>query len=418
MKYVEPLTGDALEARIKELEAERDKLLAETPFVRYAPRKTSHGHIKNVYNMKIGHLRKHGVEHNWNRTEVKQKCVATKEARYGSKAGNIKQTIATKVARYGSSYGDKEHIRQTNMERYGYPQGPVDVQCATKERLYGHRCIPDYVAAMQTRRQKYGEHLELIVEKSQQTKLERWGDAGWTNPHKAIATKREIYGERLAPIVAKAQQTCRLRYGSVWPHRDKDEWLAAISKTCMERYGVPWFCMTNKCMQANGQIISAPNRWWQSYIEEHLDVHFEFEHGVSITSYDLYYGNLLIDINPTHTHNSVYGFKRNTAEAKQPNYHWWKQQLAIAHGYTPLMIFDWHDPEIVLHVIEAHLNDAFIDCTDNALNPFVVDECTIKKHWVNTKSGEHLLDESFADGEMLDAGFVPVYDCGHWSYDS
>lgn len=298
MKHVEPLTGEALEARIKELEAERDKLLAETPFVRYAPRKTSHGHIKNVYNMKIGHLRKHGVEHNWNRAEVKQKCVATKEARYGSKAGNIKQTIATKVARYGSSYGDKTHIRQTNIERYGYPQGPVDVQCATKERLYGHRCIPDYVAAMQTRRQKYGENLELIVDKIATTKLERWGYHGWVNPRKAIETKLAVYG-------------------TASPHSDKEAWLAAISRTCMQRHGVPWPCMTKRCIDAGGKVISSHNQWWQSYIEDNLGVHFEFEHNVDITSYDLYYDKLLIDINPTYTHNSAYGYKNIQSQQNQ-----------------------------------------------------------------------------------------------------
>lgn len=90
---MEPLTGEALEARIKELEEERDRLLAETPFVRYAPCKTSHGKIRLAFNKRIGCLRKHGVENPLQIDTVKVQMIDTRKARYGSGHGNVQKML-------------------------------------------------------------------------------------------------------------------------------------------------------------------------------------------------------------------------------------------------------------------------------------------------------------------------------------
>ena len=396
MKHIEPLTGDALEARIKELEAERDKLLAETPcYVPKDKKRTTHACIHMQYNYRISMLRKYGVEHAHQLHEVVEKSNATKLARWG-KLGpcNTDKATQTKIERWGNAVGNIQKILDTRKKNWGNAGGNVQKMIATKLEKYGH-VFGDKSAMDAKKRERFGEHLELLVERTQQTNLERYGRKSFPNVDqtKVAAVKIARYGKAGIGNYDKARQTN------------------------LVRYGVPWFCMTDKCKQAQGHIVSETNKWWQAFIEKRLNVSFKFECKLQSVSYDLHYGNLLIDINPSITHNAAMSIFSNK-QPKQPNYHWWKQQLAIACGYTPLMIFDWHDPEIVLHVIEAHLNNVFIDCTDNALNPFVVDECTIKKHWVNTKSGEHLFDDDFNEQEMLDAGFMPVYDCGHWSYDS
>ena len=339
---MEPLTGEALEARIKELEEERDRLLAETPFVRYAPRKTSHSTIKTKYNRKITCLCKYGVEHSNQCKDVTAKMVASKRAKYGNGMGNVAKQ------------------RQTNLERYGNAWGNVA--------------------------------------KSIETKRTKWGDS-LSNINKMLETKQRLYGNAFGP-------------------KQK------INATTLQRYGVPWFCMTKKCRDANGRPISAINKYWHDKLQQELFINCGYDE-ISLCrfSFDLNYSNehckLLIEINPTFSHNAAYGFAYAMGKSTHNcpyafDYHFNKTQLALKHGYTCITIFEWMDDNEVIDTIRKHLAGEPVDSTDFALNPQLSDDkSTIRKHWHNFKTRQYAKDCGQDAQEMLDAGFLPVYDCGH-----
>lgn len=180
---MEPLTGEALEKRIAELEQERDELLRTTEFVRYKPGKTSHSRIRLRYNQKISLLRKYGVE------EVAQIPGVTKKR------------------------------CDTNKAKYGYANGNVIKSQQTKERLYGQRGLGNYAKMKETFEHRYG-HANGNVKAMTLAKIDKYGNGGCGNYDK-------------------------------------------VRQTNLERHGIPWFCMTQKCRQANGFSKSKLNYAWR-----------------------------------------------------------------------------------------------------------------------------------------------------------
>lgn len=375
-----PLTGEALEKRIAELEQERDELLRTTEFVRYGPcRTTSHGNIKRNYNRRIGCLRSLGVEFPARNKDCVAKQQQTNLARHGCKAGNVEKRRQTNLERYGSTWGDQERCQQG------------------KERKWGKRGIGNTQKAFDTKLRKYGNKC-CDVEKRKQTVVKRYGNA-WGNIDAALQTKQQRYG-------------------------NKSGNLERVQEVNMERHGVPWFCMTTKCRDAQGHVKSRANHWWHDKLLQELGIDCGLDNvNLGRWSYDLDYCNehckLLIEVNPLWSHNATYGFAYLTGRTKHNKpvgkfYHFDKTQLALKHGYTCITIFEWMDDNEVIDVIRKHLAGKQVDSADFALNPQLSDDkSTIHKHWCHLKTKEHVEDCGQDEQEMINAGYVAVYDCGH-----
>lgn len=84
---------------------------------------------------------------------------------------------------------------------------------------------------------KYGEgYASQFHEKAKQTKLERYGSAGYNNYKKACETRLEKYGNINYNNREQASQTCMERYGGVG--NASPELLAKYEATCIKKYGV------------------------------------------------------------------------------------------------------------------------------------------------------------------------------------
>ena len=323
--------------RIKELEELRDAELANTPFVRYAPRKTSHGIIKQRYNGRINNLLKYGVEFISQLHDVKCKVGDTKLARFGSKGvGNIDKMKATKIAQFGNAFGPMDKITQVKLERYGKANGCVHIN------------------------------------------------------------------------------------------------MQKVAQTNLERYGVPYYCMTMHCKLAQGRIISKRNKWWQRYLLDSIGIQFEFEQPqIESFAYDLCYENIAIEINPTFTHNSAYCFDYMTGRSttnwhRHANSHADKCCKAMSQGYRCITIWDWDDADTIVALLKSIIDDReqlktadviTIDLSKEDPTKYVDDyklvSNVIQCHWHNMRTGEHFIDNDISDAEDYNAaGFVPVYDCG------
>lgn len=311
-------------------------------------------HIKRSFNIRIGCLRKFGVT---------------------SKLA-LKSTI--------------EHTKRIKQERYGHPNGPVERINEIKLQKYGHIYGPDAAEhACQSKELIYGNRSGNI-KKSQDTKRKRYGNI-WGDADKIRATKLERYGNA-AGIDTKLMQ---------------------------QKYGVPFFCMHQKCRNAHKNVISATNKRWQTLLLQELGLAFDCDDvNIERQSYDLHYKHLLIEICPTISHNSTYGYAYAIGKSKHNyalpfDYHFNKTQLALKHGYTCITVFDWMTPEQVVNIIKQHLDNT-ISSTDFCINPKLSDDkSTICKHWVKLNSKEHIVDAGQDEQEMLNTGYVAVYDCGH-----
>ena len=178
-------------------------------------------------------------------------------------------------------YDDSESLRETFLRIYygieKRPKCPICGKTVTyrgrKNHLFNDTCANGkcYVKKReQTNVLKYGiPNLGGIhPEKIRQTKLERYGDAGYHNEEKRMRTFQERYGlssndPRFQKIVEKRRQTSFKRYGVSNPNKT-DIVKQKIKSTCLERYGVDNYRKSELCKEkilatkkANGKVTSS-----------------------------------------------------------------------------------------------------------------------------------------------------------------
>lgn len=124
-----------------------------------------------------------------------------------------------------------------------------------------------------------------------------------------------------------------------------------IQKQIVEKYNVPYFCLTDKCRQANKKTISKRNVMFAEKLRK-----LSYEVGLDSVkletfSYDvcLEKEKILIEINPSFTHNST---RNPFGSVRLPDYHLRKTETARKFGYRCIHIFDWDDEKKVLGLFE------------------------------------------------------------------
>jgi len=306
--------ADNIKQQILELAEQREKEVASVEYevlnTKHNKRGvtviSNHSKIRTRYNTMIGTLIKHGVTSTWKLPEVREKELQTKEERYGTKY-----------------VGDREKARQTKLAKGSTGNG------------YDGKQYVNIKKAKQTKFERYGDENYVNTEKCKITKLAK-GIRGWNNI-KGIETKRKIYGPNLEGIMLK------------------------LAETCQEKYGVSYPCELPQARQNSYKTKSSKNKYWQWLIKEKFGIDMELEYRIGKCSYDLRYKNLLIEINPTWSHNSTYGYallnKWSTKnKPKGSLYHYSRAQNAIQHGYHCITVWDWDNIDKVLTYIGECLN--------------------------------------------------------------
>lgn len=244
-----------------------------------------------------------------NDQSVKEKKVAAYIEKYGvtnpSQAADIKEKKAnTNMTKYGVPYSFqadevKENIKKTMIERYG-----VD---------HPQRC-------------------KEIREKTEQTSIERYGGVGLGSNE----------------LKSRAQQTCIKKYGVTNPFA-ADPIKYQLKQECLEKYGVPYHCMTNECRNAAVFENSSYNVAFMRLLDKY-GIQYSREFPISTKSYDFKVGDTLIEINPTSTHNSTWGWRGHKGGIDK-EYHKNKARLANENGYRCISLFDWDDYDKAIRLL-------------------------------------------------------------------
>lgn len=279
--------------------------------------------------------------------EAKAKREANSLARHGTlrpqQAAEVKaKTVKTNRERYGADYPNQnEEVRAkgyaTNQERYGVAH-PLQ-----NEEL----------------KQKAADTLEA--------------NHGVRHPSSSQALRK------------LAQDSLETRYGvrHAW---QSEEVKAKIRASYQERYGVEFPGQVPeiraKAQQtfeegvASGRIvknyrISKPNQRLKALIEAAFPgVTVAHEKALGGKSFDLAVesANLLIEVNPTVTHNNSVSYAclinscgsncgRHTPLAK--DYHYQRALHAQAHGYSLVQLYDWDTDEAILRMLSGRLEKGF-----------------------------------------------------------
>jgi hypothetical protein len=299
------------------------------------------------------------------------------------------KAVETSMERYGVSNPScsdkiKEKIRQTNMIRYGKPHGyNNDKAKETNQKVYG----TDY--PMQS---------EKMKEKFKNTCIEKYGVPYSYNHEKAKETLLKNYGvdnpSHSEEIMDKLRRTCIEKYGVPCTLSSK-EVQEKIKETCIEKYGVPFNCMRQECRIASTTISKVNNLWFEE-LSKITSEEIEKEYVIGTKSYDLKIGNLLIEINPTVSHNVTYSYRyfiNNTHDNKPipRNYHYEKWNLANENGYQLISVFENMDNNKILSIIKSKLGK-----NENKIGARKCEIRQIEQKYINP-----FLNENHIQGEVL-----------------
>lgn len=217
--------------------------------------------------------------------------------------------------------------------------------------------------SVQTSLQNYGvEHPAMcdeIKSKMRETCQERYGvDTPFQMEdfqEKATKTCREKYNvdytSQIPGRTEKMQKTNLERYGGLSPMCNENI-QKRFSNRMMEEYGVPYYCMTEECRNAQKSTISSLNRKFSELLLK-SGISNGFEFSIDRYSYDIVIPDkkILIEIDPTCTHNVV-----NTPWSDHtnilPSYHRNKTDCANDAGYQCIHMFDWDDWHKVIDILK------------------------------------------------------------------
>lgn len=318
---------------------------------------------------KATNLKKYGVAFISQSDVIKTKVKNTKQERYGDfKYNNREKAEITCLEKYGASTVTQvDEIKQkikntlaektdaewekiidkrkkTNLKKYNteFAQSTREVKNKIKEtnlKRYNNTVAIQSDEIQQkiktSNLKKYGTEFaiesDVVQDRIKQTNLKKYG---YEYPFQSKEIRKEMEKHR--------KETSLKKYGCISPCQVL-EFKEKAEATCLEKYGVPYNCMTSQCMNANRNTISKTNLKVQKALLD-IGIKTTLEFHIEKQSYDLLCTdkNILIEINPWITHNSTFGFIKKVAP-KEPYYHYNKTIKAKEYGYKCVCIWDWDD---------------------------------------------------------------------------
>ena len=301
-------------------------------------------------------LERYGVENPSQSEEIKKKREQTFIDRLGafspfSSAEVQKKIQQTNLQRYGAanpfqSEEIKEKIRQSNLQRYGVEHSSQIRAVKEKKK--------------QTTLEHYGVESpmqsEEIQEKARQTNQER---RGVDYPTQSVQVRqimmennmrkyRVFFPAQLDEVKEKTRQTNQERYGTD-SSAQAPEIKEKMRQTCRERYGVDYPCQRPEFSKEAPD--SVPNRHFAELLDSY-GISYEREFSLGSFRYDFRVGNILIEINPTETHNVIWSpFKGHGGISKE--YHRQKSKTANEAGFHCIHIFDWDDTHKIISLLKS-----------------------------------------------------------------
>lgn len=257
------------------------------------------------------------------------------------------------------------------------------------------------------------QQLPSVKAKAKKTNLERYG-VEWPNQNELIrekgyATNESNYGVRHplqnSELKAKAAETLKDRYGVSHPS-ESPELRARFVKSIQRIYGVDHPFQSEEIKEkmrsrynelygkdypsqvpeiqekilksyaatvaaGGGRVrVSKINRQWKELLEKNFDVKVDLEYPLNGKAFDLAIPekNVLIEINPTVTHNSLVAYVCLLAGCKGPcerhspipkNHHRERAKLAKNAGMSLIQVYDWDEEDKILAMLRGKLSGGF-----------------------------------------------------------
>ena len=269
--------------------------------------------------------------------DIQRKREATVYGRYGVKSVILSQEVLdVRREKFGGSISPfnkkevRDKIKQDNIEKHdGLYNSFQWEEVKNKSKL--------------SKLERYNDEKYNNVEKARQTNMERYNSNSYlaTEECKEIAKKKalEKYGvehfTQADEVKEKIAQTNLEKYGKR-SYLATDEFKERSRKVMLELYGVEYNVL-RKEVRDKSRAKSKINEWWAG----ELGI-TELEYNIGRYNYDLKKDNILIEINPSITHNCQFSIFKND-KPKEQLYHYNKTRMAEENGFSCIHIWDWDD---------------------------------------------------------------------------
>lgn len=302
--------------------------------------------------------------------------------------------------------------KKTMTEKYGAPTTLQSKQLTSKYK--------------DTMAERYGESNPMLLkqfqQKAQQTNLERYGAPNVMQNRDIAHKSAQERMKDMPAIVERIKDTWMTKYGvdnvSKLPQTiDKitatfitkygvkraaqvPEFRQKMIDTNMQKFGVPFYVQTKECRESNGNTISHINLEFSERLTR-LGIPHTMEFKLGRKSYDIKLDNtnILIEINPTYTHNIV-GNHWNKHGIPE-DYHLEKTLKAESSGYRCIHVFDWDDWNKVMEIIEPTKSIYARNCSIFILNSEVSENLLRLHHLQGTCRGQLLHVGLVYEGQLV-----------------
>lgn len=298
-----------------------------------------------------------------------------------------------------------ELMKETNLKKYGNICSAQNTEIRAKieehyQKTYGGNspfCDKEIQKlSLEKRKNKTEQEKAEIKNKIKRTNLERYGNENYNNPEQFKSTMQKKYGVNYTneslELKQKQQNTMKLRYGNKSSFSNKllhSKMMEKAKQTNLERYGVPYYVMTEECKSCGKNIISKTNKDFMQKLEDN-NIPYEKEFSLQSYSYDIKVDNILIEIDPTYTHNSTIGpyYKNKNGSPKNIYYHRDKSSIAKENNYHCIHIFDWDDKEKIINMLKDKQKIYARTCKLKEVSKVDIDNFLDSYHLQNTCKGQ------------------------------
>lgn len=258
-----------------------------------------------------------------------------------------------------------EKAKQTKLERYG------DANYTNSEKRK-HTCLDRYgvesfLLTQESRDafyNKYGYYYPLQVpeckEKRMNTLIERYGSASYHNIEKMKQTNIERYGVEYNFSSLDDSLNGRATQKKIAEEIGDFNNRKQAIETCLRKYGEDYYINQIKLAisSVSSRGKSKVNTEFGAYILSKGIVYQEEDFVLGNYLYDFKLGKYLLEINPAATHNSSWGIWDNP---KDKFYHRNKTLNALDNGFKCIHIWDWTNVDHILYLIMNKELD-IVDC--------------------------------------------------------
>ena len=347
----------------------------------------------------------------------------TKEQIARLKLQNMQTTMQEK---YGITNAmEKKEFRQAISNTYSNQtkeekQEKVKRIKQTKLEKYGDENYHNIEQAKQTMQEKYGVQIGYQTEKSVQNRIRSSMEKyGVDNPFKSsevhkLARQRMKekygveYGYKSKIIRNKINKSIKEKYG-VDNIMHSSKYQRKVKQTMFDKYKVTSGFLTPNAIKSHKQgTISKINKKCAEELKQITDKQIKLEKPIFKYIYDIQLGeNILIDINPTISHNVYISYpyllkvvKDNIPVSKE--YHLDRLKIAIENGYDLISVFDWDDWNKIKYLLQDKKPLYARKLEVKEVDKKECNEFLNNYHLQNTCNGQEIRLGLYKDNELIE----------------